>query len=130
MVEIIQQICKNAVEQEKPVHIWFGIVQTVHPLTVYVDQNITLKERELVLSRNVTDFQTEISFDNPAIKQIFTTWDMGEEVESPPEKISFKDPIHHEITVYHALKPGEGVILMRIQGGQRFLILDRIGVVE
>lgn len=144
MVQALQQISLNAIEHSKPPIIMFGTVKSVDPLEVYVDQKTILKQRELVLSRNVTDFQTEISFDNPDIKNwaqfgnrplakdgtLITKPDTKEESSTPAifmGNFSFKQQVKHEITVYNGLKAGEKVVIVRIQGGQRFLIIDRIG---
>ena len=37
-------------------------------------------------------------------------------------------PAYHEITIYNALQVGERVILIRVQGGQKFVVVDRVGV--
>lgn len=127
IVRIIKQAAIDAVEAQKPCTVLFGTVTKEKPLKILVEQKMTLSEAQLILSRNVTDFQTEISFDDPNIKQTYTTWDMGESSESTPRKIAFKEKIKHKITTYNALKTGEKVILLRCAGGQRFIVLDRIG---
>lgn len=129
LLGLIKRAGVEAIETGKPVNVMFGTVTKEMPLEIFVDQQTILEGKELVLCRNVTDFETEISFDNPAVKQIYTTWDMPEENESDESKISFKSKIHHNITMYNTLKVGDGVILLRVQGGQRFVVLDRIGVV-
>lgn len=125
-LDAVKNIAVNAVETSKPTAILYGCVINVNPLEIRVDQKLILTEKFLVLSRNVTDFQTKISFDNPDIKQVYTTWDMEEKIESPKAKIDFKEKIKHDITIYNALKVGENVILMRCQGGQRFIVIDRV----
>lgn len=127
IVRIIKRAALDAVEAQKPCTVLFGTVVQEKPLEILVEQKMTLSEAQLVLSRNVTDFQTEISFDDPDIKQQYTTWDLEESAESPPKKIAFKEKIKHKITVYNALKTGEKVILMRCAGGQSFVVLDRVG---
>ena len=124
----IKQISLNAVEQVKPTDILFGIVETIGPISIRVDQRMLISERSLILTDAVRDYKTEISFDNPSVKQVYTTWDMEEEHESTQNKISFKVPVRHEITVYNALKVNEKVILIRAQGGQKFIVLGRLEV--
>lgn len=127
IVRIIKQAAIDAVEAQKPCTVLFGTVTKEKPLEILVEQKMTLSEAQLILSRNVTDFQTEISFDDPGVKQTYTTWDMSESSESTPRKIAFKEKVKHKITIYNALKVGEKVILLRCAGGQRFVVLDRIG---
>ena len=127
IIRVIKQAAVDAVEAQKPCIVLFGTVTKETPLEILVEQKMTLSEAQLILSRNVTDFQTEISFDDPNIKQQYTTWDIGESTEDPPRKIAFKEKIKHKITEYKALKTGEKVILLRCAGGQRFVVLDRVG---
>lgn len=127
IIRVIKQAAIDAVEAQKPCIVLFGTVTKEKPLEILVEQKMSLSKAQLILSRNVTNFQTEISFDDPNIKQAYTTWDMGESSESTPRKIAFKEKIKHKITVYNALKVGEKVILLRCAGGQRFVVLDRIG---
>jgi hypothetical protein len=75
----------------------FGKVTSVKPLKIMVEQKLTLGASQLVLSRNVTDFQTTAT-----IKGENTT-----------------------ITVHNGLAVGDKVILIRQQGGQKFIVTDR-----
>ena len=123
---VIKKAATEAVEASHPSNFYFGKVISTSPLKILVEQKMTLGAAQLVLTRNVTDFETQISFDNPNIKQVFTTWDMGETQESTPSKIAFKQIIKHDVTVYNALKVGEEVILLKQKGGQKFLVVDRV----
>lgn len=127
IVEIIKMAAVEAVDASNPVAIVFGEIVSISPLKINIEQRLILDESHLILSRNVTDYKTKISFDNPGIKQVFTTWDMGETVESSPSKITFKTKTKHDITVYNALKLNETVIMLQVQGGQKYIVLDRVG---
>ncbi len=95
----IKKIAVNAVNSEKPCNIVFGSVISDSPLKINVEQKLTLSQEQLILSRSVTDFQIEIS-------------------ENDYKKM---------LIVHNKLKAGEKVILSRLQGGQKFVVLDRIG---
>ena len=88
-VKIIKKAAVEAVEAAKPAGIYFGTVTAVNPLRV--EQKMTLEKEQLVLTRNVTDYETE------------------------------------DGSVQNALKQGEEVILFRMQGGQKYVVMDRIG---
>lgn len=116
LVSEIKKIAVNAVNSEKPCNIVFGSVASVSPLKINIEQKLTLSEEQLVLSRSVTDYEIEINIED---KNKWLT-----EIES----------LHkHEIKgkkmliVHNKLKAGEKVILARIQGGQKFVVLDRVG---
>lgn len=118
----------QAVEASKPTAVIFGTVISEAPLKINVEQKLTLTEDFLVLTKNVMDYKTHISFDNPSIKQTFTTWDIDEKTESTPSKIAFKESIKYEVTVYNALKNGDMVMLIRLQGGQKYIVIDKVVV--
>ena len=124
-VKVIKKSAIEAVKNSKPTDIFYGTVQSISPLTIFIDQKLILSEKFLIIPESLTDYETEISFDDPSVKQVFTTWNMEETSESTPSKISFKEKIKHKITVYNSLKVGEKVILLRQQGGQKYMVLDR-----
>ena len=125
LVKNMKKAAMEAVKSSKPVDVLYGVVRNISPLEIFVDQKFVLTKEFLMIPEYLTDYQTEISFDDPSIKQVYTTWNMAETQESDEAKIAFKSPIKHKITVYNALKAGDKVILLRQQGGQRFLVMDR-----
>ena len=125
-VKVIKKSAIEAVKNSKPTDIFYGTVQSISPLTIFIDQKLILSEKFLIIPESLTDYETEISFDDSSVKQVFTTWNMEETSESTPSKISFKEKIKHKITVYNSLKVGEKVILLRQQGGQKYMVLDRV----
>ncbi len=125
-VKVIKKSAIEAVNNSKPADIFYGTVQSISPLTIFIDQKLILSEKFLIIPESLTDYETEISFDDSSVKQVFTTWNMEETSESTPSKISFKEKIKHKITVYNSLKTGEKVILLRQQGGQKYMVLDRV----
>lgn len=87
-------------EASKPAEVCYGKVTGVAPLKIYVEQKLHLGAAQLVLTRNVTDYKTIIR-------------------REKAEK--------EEVTVYNGLAVGERVILIRRQGGQKYIVVDRIG---
>ena len=98
--ELIKKIALKSVDQSKPVNVLYGEVIEVNPLKIRINQQKDYTEEFLILTRNVTDYDTYIKKEN------------GEK---------------EKYTVYNALKKGEIVILLRAQGGQDFIVLDRRG---
>ena len=62
-VKTVKKAAVEAVEASKPVQVCFGSVKSTEPLKIFVDQKMMLGENQLVLSRNVTNFQTTVSGD-------------------------------------------------------------------
>ena len=126
LISKIAKISNQAMETTIPLNILYAKVISISPLKVETEQKLIIDEEFLILTDAVRNYKTKISFDNPDIKQVFTTWNMPETNESSLSKISFKEKIKHDITVYNALEVGEGIILIRVQGGQEYIILGRI----
>lgn len=127
--DLLQTIKKAALESfdaTKPTTVVFGKVISVAPLKINVEQKMILTDAQLVLTQSVMDFKTQMSFDNPMVKQVYTTLNMNETTESSPAKIIFKQKIKHDITIYNHLLVGDEVLLLRVQGGQKYIVLDRV----
>ncbi len=115
-VSEIKKIAVNAVNSEKPCNIVFGSVTSVSPLKINIEQKLTLSEEQLVLSRSVTDYELEINIEDEN-KWFTETEDLHKHEIKGKKKLK----------VLGKLKIGEKVILARIQGGQKFVVLDRVG---
>lgn len=98
LVKIIKKAAIDAVEASKPVNVCFGKVTGIAPLEITVEQKLHLGAAQLALTRNVTDYKTVIRR-------------AGMERE--------------ETTVYNGLAVGEKVVLIREQGGQKYIVVDR-----
>lgn len=126
LAKLIKILSLDAMEQGRPMNVLFGTVEKAKPLEIRIDQKQLIKSGYLILTNAVRDYKTKFTFDNPNIKQVYTTWDMSESSESTENKIAFKQKIQHEVTVYNGLSKGDKVLLLRVQGGQKFIVLDRL----
>lgn len=143
LVKIFKKTAVEAMDAAKPANICFGTVESVEPLRINVEQKMILGSAQLTLSRNVTDFSVHVTTDWQTESHAQETGqeEQGEtELGGTPEhshkfkiqgggggshdhKISGKK----EITLHNALSVGEKVMLLRQQGGQNYIVLDRIG---
>ena len=94
----IKKAAIDAVENIKPVNIVFGKIDSTIPLSVNVENKLTLSNEQLIM------------------RDIFKVYELKCEVDGKVgvARLDLK------------LKPGDDVILFRIQGGQKYLILDRV----
>ena len=99
LVKVIKKAAVDAVNASKPANMVFGKVISISPLKIKIDQKLILTSAQLVLSRNVTDYRLSVT----------------------------ENDIDKTITVRNALKNGEEVILMQVSGGQKYIVIDRIG---
>lgn len=125
LVETLKRAAVEAIEAKKPVNVYFGEVVSAAPLKINVEQKMVLGEKQLILSRNVTNFKTSISAGN--IKNYYYTGSTTDSGTAPvsPSHVHAVGKI--EITVHNGLVVGDEVILIRQQEGQKFIVLDRIG---
>lgn len=119
-VDLVKQAAVQAVEASKPVHMVFGQVISVSPLKIQVDQKSIYTQKMLVLSRNVTDFDVDISVSH-----------LTENRAGGSDDPAFASHNHNyqgrkKIIVHNALVKDDWVVMARIQGGKRFVVLDRI----
>lgn len=98
LVKVMKQAGYKATEAKNPVNVCYGKVTSEAPLKILVEQRITLGTAQLVLTRNVTDYDMTITENN----------------------------IQKIIKVNNALKSGEEVLLLRVQGGQQYIVIDRM----
>ena len=61
LVETLKRAAVEAMEATKPVNVYFGEVISSSPLKINVEQKMILSEKQLILSRNVTNFKTKLS---------------------------------------------------------------------
>lgn len=107
VVEVVKKAALEAVEAAKPVQLLFGQVISAAPLKIQADQKAVYTEKMLVLSRNVTDYEADVTFSCKT--------EGGEQLKGKKK-----------LFVHNALLPGDWVLLARMQKGKRFVVLDRI----
>ena len=125
LVETLKKAAVEAVEAKKPVNVYFGEVVSAAPLKINVEQKMVLGEKQLILSRNVTNFKTFITGGN--IKNYYYTGSTTDSGTAPVSPSHVHAVGKMEITVHNGLVVGDEVILIRQQEGQKFIVLDRIG---
>lgn len=138
LLNTIKQAATEAVDATKPAQICFGKVTNASPLQILVDQKMTLDSSFLVLTRNVTDFTTMVTIQWESEASLTThshsvKGDNGSggtiDLTSGATKLTHTHDIEgtKQMTIHNKLEKGEEVILLRMQGGQKYIVLDRIG---
>lgn len=114
LLEVIKQAAVESVQAGNPSDFVFGSVISPKPLKIQVNQKLILTEEFLVTTPNVIDHKIDISIDE------YTEYD------SPGKSHKHRIFGKKTITVHNALKAGDKVIMLSQQGGQRYVILDKI----
>lgn len=129
LLDNIKRAALQAVDSTNPAGLYFGTVDSTSPLTVTIDQKLTLGEKQLILSTLVQDFDVDLTMSHSTgsythTHSISDTYTGGGSASSDTHSHTYSGT--KGFTVHLGLKLGEKVMLLRMQGGQRFLILDRV----
>ena len=120
LLNIVKRAAVEAVNASQPSDFCFGKVTSVNPLKIMVEQKMTLGAAQLTLTRNVTDFKTQVTLDWSTETKGGGSGDSS--FASHAHEISGKK----EMTIHNALRVGDEVILLKKKGGQKYLVLDRV----
>jgi hypothetical protein len=120
LVKMLKQTALDAVDAKKPAAVYYGTVLSAAPLKIDVEQKMTLSQAQLVLTRAVVDHYVDIE-----VKHETEDEEGGTGAEAY-EKHKHKYKGRKKIMIYNGLKPGERVIIIRFQEGQKFLVVDRV----
>lgn len=96
----IKKIAVDAVEASKPVRIMYGTVTKSNPLQINVEQRLVLDKPFLIVTDHLSRKETRIRIPN--------TDD------------------HVDVVFDNRLKVNDKVILLREQGGQKYIVLDKV----
>lgn len=120
LVKMLKQTALDAVDAKKPAAVYYWTVLSAAPLKIDVEQKMTLSQAQLVLTRAVVDHYVDIE-----VKHETEDEEGGTGAEAY-EKHKHKYKGRKKIMIYNGLKPGERVIIIRFQEGQKFLVVDRV----
>lgn len=116
----VKRAAVEAVAAGKPFAFVLGKVTSVSPLKVQVDQKLELTASQLILTNAVRDYTVQMTVNHET-----------EETSGGSSYSAFASHKHaytgrKTFKVHLALKTGEQVLMVRTDGGQKFIILDRV----
>lgn len=120
LLEIIKQAGIEAMEASKPVKVMFGEVKSVKPLMIMVEQKLPLTEEFLILTYAVKDHWRDMTVDHLTENAFGGSGDSAYASHNHGYKGRKPFLIHNDLEV------GEHVLLLSMQGGQKFIVLDRV----
>lgn len=133
----IKMIAFNLIDSMRLSDIKFGTVVGVSPLKIKIDEQEPLTEDWLILSNMVKDHDVDITVSMQTVEDDYLIPDHTHgngNLGNPTTTTSDFDTTHRhdikgrkKITFHYGLTIGEKVILLRMQGGKRYLVVDRVG---
>ncbi len=126
---VMQGVAGNVQKNSELVNLVFGKVETIEPLTIRVDAQTLLIEKELILTHLVRDYEVDIEVSHQTVND-----DILNTLHNHPGVPDNSFDSHHyhayqgrkKIKIYQGLQIGEGVLMIKEQGGQRHVIIDRL----
>lgn len=110
MIQTIKQAGLDAVNASNPLNIEFGEVLDTKNLTIRVEQKKTLSKEFFLIPESLTRYEVDL-------RHSHSTGDGS--TGSSLDKLVIRE----------GLKEGDGVILLKIKAGSKYLILDKINEV-
>ena len=135
--DALKEAVKKTIEASAPAKIMFGVVTSAAPLTITVENRLTVSGAMLVVPKELRagysdthkhklfppvdgeDAETGGVADGAAVEA--HTHTLPDEYWTNDEENTLKEREYH-----YGLKAGEAVILLRDNGGQRFLVVGRL----
>ncbi len=123
-INMIKRVALAAVRASKPAEVCFGRVIGTEPLKIATEQKMPLGEEQLVLAQRVTEQEACIS-----AEEIQASYYEGESPDAMKKGDSSRLRAVREmpVTIHNGLAVGDRVLLLRQQGGQKYIVLDRLG---
>lgn len=127
--QMIKKMAQDQHESSKPVAVLPGTVVSVSPLEIYVDQKLTLTESFLVLTKSVIDYSVHMTVSHATEPHTHSHQytDDGSNRTTSPDTHSHAYTGTKVFAIHNKLNVGDKVIMLRVQGGQKYVVLDIVG---
>jgi hypothetical protein len=124
IIQTIQKAAGEAVEAGKPVNVIYGTVMADNPLEIRITPELTVREADgqIKKARQVTDYETEIT-----VHDWYTENQSGGSGEAAFESHNHLITGRKKVTIHNSLKVGDIAIVLRKQGGQEYVVIDKVG---
>ncbi|EPD52750.1 hypothetical protein HMPREF1210_01130 [Paenisporosarcina sp. HGH0030] len=102
-IDVIKRIALNAFNASNPVNVLIGTVSKDNPIEIEIHQKLKLTKEFLIMTERVTKYEVDLEHDHGG-----------------SSALSAKTPVRT------GLKKGDKVVLLRVQGGHQFVVLDKV----
>ncbi|QNK89446.1 DUF2577 domain-containing protein [Sporosarcina sp. resist] len=135
LVDMMKEAALDVIGTTNPVTWTYGTVVKSKPLEIYVHAKLTLLEEFLDVAESLTRHDRIVSIDYEYPKE----WEKNDIGDEPKNAVSSRRDIgsaetvpyeefkmkYAKLTFEDGLKINDKVILVRMQGGRKFLVADR-----
>lgn len=103
MIDIIKKASMGAVGSSNPVNILSGEVLSIEDFKIKVDQKLILDKDFFIIPERLTRYEVDLKHSHGS-----TSTALG------------------KLVIREGIKQGDKVLLLRVQGGQQYVILDKV----
>lgn len=120
IVILIRKVAQEAMNATKPMSVVYGKVISTAPLKINVEQKMTLTSPQLILTRNVTDYEVEMTVDHTTENRSGGSGEASFASHNHEYKGKKKFKVHNGLVV------DDEVIMLQVPGGQKFVVFDKL----
>ena len=117
LLQIIKKAALETVENSKPVEILNGLVTSLEPLRIKLNQFLTIDENFIIKPESLFEHELGINVNEQRII-LKDENEESKEYEVTAQKI--------KVRIESQIKGNDKLLLLRTQGGQKYLILDKV----
>jgi hypothetical protein len=117
LLSTIKQASMAAMTASNPAAVMFGKITKIEPLEVNVDQRFILPTALLIVPESLIHYEIVMQHTH----QYTDSTDSGSTTRTTQPALP-----DEPIVIRRGLEIGDSVLLLRVQGGQKYVILDRV----
>ena len=121
LYEAMKRVANEFDQNRETTSLCFGTVKTTKPLSIELDNKLLLEERYFVVAQHLTNYELECEMETEELEGFYLEHEGRREVETDNGWQLGK------ILIKNELKMGDRVMVIRLEGGQMFAVMDRIG---
>ncbi|RXI46260.1 hypothetical protein DP145_06690 [Clostridium tetani] len=103
MIDTIKKASMGAVGASNPVNILFGEVLSIEDFKIKVDQKLILDKDFFIIPESLIKYEVDLKHNHDS-----------------------NNTALGKLVIREGLKQGDKVLLLRVQGGQQYVILDKV----
>lgn len=136
IAESVKMLAKGVMNASQLMDLRFGIVESVEPLRIRINPKMVLDDNYLILTNAVKDHSVDISVSWSTVEDNYLkanhTHGNGNNGSPTTNTTDFDTKHKHDIkgrkkiVIHNGLTLGEKVLLLRTQGGQNYVVIDRV----
>lgn len=122
----LKHLTKKTISSTQPMGFTFGTVIGDNPLQISVGQKLVLGDEFLILTNAVRDHSVDISVSWTTVDDTHKHGNGNDGQDTAETTHNHKVQGRKKITIHNGLTIGEKVLLLRAQGGQDYIVIDRV----